>query len=120
MIEKKLKETGLTFKAGEKLSSSAMVILNDTINELVRNMNILLETTINVNEEEGKPGQKYTLVEVIERVPEWRRVKGIKLRFLELLSSEWKEFVWVGPDWNDIENCWVGGTQKKIIDGGEW
>lgn len=109
------------FSPGQSLGSQAMNRLNSTINRNTIITNNFLLEYINPNVEEGIMDKVYTIQEILPRVPEQRRVPGIKLRFLS--STGWKEFIYKpkgeNGDWTNLD-CWKEGESSGIIDGGEW
>jgi hypothetical protein len=115
MIEGLIEETGLSFSSGQKLTSDAINKMNDTINSLVQKVNLVMKTEININLELGDG--KYDLSDFLYMIPENRRIKGIKVRFINKLG-EWTECIYTGNDFEDPKswNLSIG----KNIDGGEW
>ena len=112
-----IKETGLNFTSGQNLTSKAMNTLNDSLNSLIRAINILMKSEININvEEESK--KMYTIEEAINLVPKSRRIPGIKVTFLGT-SGMTETYTYSGGDWESLES-WGIGDDETIIDGGEW
>lgn len=114
--------TGLSFTAGQKLSSEALNTMNSRINDLVDIMNLYLKSEVNVNAEEGDQNANYTLESARPLVPVNRRLGGIKLRF-RTGPGEWIEYVYKGSavddnNWYDDDNWSV--SLDNIIDGGSW
>lgn len=84
--------------------------LNDSLNSLIRTVNKLLKSEININIEE-ETLREYTLEEAIALIPENRVVPGVKLRFLGIHGSM-ESYVYNGTAWTREEN--------DIIRGEEW
>lgn len=118
-----IKNTGLSFEPGQKLSSASLNILNDRLNDVINSINTILKSEVNINAEENNFNRVYTIREAISLVPSDRRVSGIKLRFKE--SDEfWGEYVYLGESKNDeswfnLDN-WNFNLNDKTINGGEW
>lgn len=113
-------QTGLIFKSGQKLSSSDLSKMNNTINDLVVAVNGLLRGIYNLNQELNDFERKFDLDEAIRLVSRTRRAKGMKIRFLSH-NGKYVEFSYVGEslelaDFTN-ENNWVDNI--SFIDGGE-
>lgn len=111
-----LKQTGLSFSSGQKLTSDALNILNNRINDLVTAMNVILKDNLNVNTE--LEDKEYDLQDFLHLVPESRRNPGLKVRFLDKTGS-WVECIFIGNDWFDEKN-WLLSLDSGTINGGEW
>lgn len=118
-----LKGTGIDkFTTGQKLSSQSLNDINTTVNNLVRAVNTLLRSTVNINSEESDYKSTYTLEEAITLVPILRRNPGVKIAFKET-ETDWTEYIYKGEDikeesWFDTNN-WALNT-ADVIDGGIW
>jgi hypothetical protein len=113
-------QTGLIFKSGQKLSSSDLSKMNNTINSLVNAVNYLLKGIYNLNQELNDFERCFNLDEAISLVSGTRRAKGMKIRFLSN-SGKYVEYSYVGDslelaDFTN-ENNWVDNI--GFIDGGE-
>lgn len=109
-----IKETGLSFSQGQKLTSQSMNIINDSLNSLIKTVNTLLTEKVDINLEEGT-NEVYTLKEAIDKVPAKRRVKGVEVRFLGI-TGKVESYTYKGGSWEDL-GSW---ESTEIIDGGEW
>lgn len=112
-----IKETGVNFSSGGKLTSDDLNTMNDRINKLVRQVNAMMKSNVNLNAESGSPERIFTFEDIIKLIPESRRVPGIHVRFLGTQGQE--EYTWEGGDWID-KKSWIIARESKLIDGGEW
>lgn len=113
-------QTGLIFKAGQKLTSNDLSKMNNTINDLVVAVNYLLRGTYNLNQELNDFNRKFDLDEAIALISRNRRAKGMKIRYLSH-NGKYVEFSYIGEslelaDFTN-ENNWVDNI--SYIDGGE-
>lgn len=113
-------QTGLIFKSGQKLTSSDLSKMNNTINDLVVAVNYLLKGIYNLNQELNNFDRKFDLDEAITLVSRTRRAKGMKIRFLSC-NGKYVEYSYIGEslelaDFTN-ENNWVDNI--SFIDGGE-
>jgi ABC-type transport system involved in Fe-S cluster assembly fused permease/ATPase subunit len=113
-------QTGLVFKAGQKLTSNDLSKMNSVINDLVVAVNYLLKGIFNLNQELNDFNRKFDLNEAITLVSKNRRAKGMKIRYLAH-NGKYVEFSYVGNslELSDFtnENNWVDSI--SYIDGGE-
>ena len=117
-----IQETGITFNKGEQLTARKLQILNDKINELVRNVNNMLEGLCDINVELNDFSRIFTLSEALEVVSKTRRMRGMKIRFLGQ-NETYQEYSYVGEtvedaDWNNVDNWSI--FEDVVIDGGEF
>lgn len=117
-----LNSTGVPNKnKGDGLTSNDINRINNTVNQCVNAINPILKSTFNVNSETGNEDRQYTFAEAVNAVPAGRRVRGLKLKFLQA-NNYYNEITFVGDSteetyWVD-ENNWSNGG--NIIDGGDW
>jgi len=98
----------------ERLNSDATLSnIIDKVNELIDLKNQELKEYININKESGNFSEQ-SLSSAILLVPTDRRLKGIRVRFIET-SQGWNEYIWEGGQWNDL-TTWT----KETINGGDW
>jgi hypothetical protein len=113
-------QTGLIFKSGQKLSSTDLSKMNNTINELVVAVNSILGGIYDLNREINDFERKFDLSEAIRIASENRRAKGMKIRFLTK-NNRYTEYSYVGNslEMSDFinENNWTSDIIQ--IDGGE-
>lgn len=117
-----LRETGITFNKGEQLTARKLQIMNEKINELIKNVNNLLKGQCDINVELNDYTRILTLSEAIEIVSQTRRCMGMKIRFLAQ-NECYVEYSYIGQtlgdlDWNNLENWSM--LEDPIIDGGEF
>lgn len=115
-------ETGISFNKGEQLTARKLQILNDKINELVRNVNGMLMGLCDINVELNDFTRIFELPEAISIVSQTRRMKGMKIRFLGK-NETYLEYSYTGltlndADWKNIENWTM--IEDLIVDGGEF
>ena len=115
-------ETGISFSKGEQLTARKLQILNDKINELVRNVNNILKGCCDINVELNDFSRAFELSEAIQVVSKSRRMNGMKIRFLGL-NNTYLEYSYVGETLNDADwkntDIWTM-LKDLIIDGGEF
>jgi hypothetical protein len=118
-----IEKTGIpTKKKGDGLSSADVNALNGTINNCVDAINPMLKSTFNLNAETGNFDRSYTKEEAIVEVPKTRRVKGLKIKFLDIRNT-FSEFIFFGEsvddvEWENPDNWGISGG--IVIDGGDW
>ncbi len=115
-----IKTTGLVFKKGQALTSEALNILNDRINDLVRTVNLLLQDRVNVNIEIlGNTETTLDFVTAVSEIPSERRIPGITVKFNHSTYG-WSSWVWTGSGLWSSQKTWIRIDQdESIIDGGE-
>ena len=115
-----LRETGVSFTVGQRLSSQDLNVMNDTINRLVRTVNSFLKGKINVNFEENST-EPFTWNNAVLSIPEERRSIGTTIQFIDT-DGDWVEYTFNGQSTDEIE--WVDRENwamvNYVIDGGEW
>ena len=116
-----LRETVVSFNTGEVLTARKLQTLNDTINQLVRVVNDMLEGKCDLNIELNDFNKEFTLKEAIESVSKTRRHLGMKVRFLSSEQKKYLEYSYLGTDldnnnWTNTDN-WVM-CEETLVDGG--
>lgn len=118
---KTLKKTGISFESGQKLTASDLQKLNNTVNNIVDAVNLMLKGKVDLNIELGDTEKTYSLKQAIEAAKNIRRELGQKIRF-RALSGNFVEYSYIGKDLSDMswstEDNWT--TSLDLIDGGEF
>ncbi len=117
-----LQETGITFNKGEQLTARKLQLMNNKINELVRNVNNMLKGLCDLNVEFNDFNRVFDLYEAVNVVSQTRRMRGMKIRFLAN-NDTYLEYSYVGDtlndsDWKNLDNWTM--IESTIVDGGEF
>lgn len=118
-----LKETGISFNTGDVLTARKLQTLNDTINQLVRVVNDMLEGKCDINVELNNFNRSFTLKNAIGVVSRTRRQLGMKVRYFDKSQEKYLEYSYIGTDieddnWMNTKN-WVA-CDETLVDGGEF
>lgn len=118
-----LKETGISFNTGDVLTARKLQTLNDTINQLVRVVNDMLEGKCDINVELNNFNRSFTLKNAIGVVSRTRRQLGMKVRYFDKSQKKYLEYSYIGTDieddnWMNTKN-WVA-CDETLVDGGEF